>query len=154
PGPGAVVHLVVPAEEVKNKTALEFELPPDVVRLRDLYVARFRPLLTTDNSGFLFPARKGGAKTPAQLAAQIKRAIKLGTGLTLNLHAFRHLAAYLFLKAHPGEYETVRLLLGHKSLTTTVQFYCGLEQSDAIRRYDALIDRYRRPEDGDPAHDR
>ncbi len=33
PGPGAVMHLVVPAGEVKNKNPLEFELPPDVVRL-------------------------------------------------------------------------------------------------------------------------
>ena len=52
----------------------------------------------------------------------------------------------LFLAAHPGEYETVRLLLGHKDLNTTVKAYCGLEQADALRRYDALIDRYRKKE--------
>ena len=37
----------------------------------------------------------------------------------------------------------MRLLLGHKSLVTTVRSYCGLEQSDAMRRYDAVLDRYR-----------
>ena len=146
-GPGAVVHLVVPPGEIKNRVPLEFELPPDMVRLIDLYVERYRPLLMTESSGCLFPARRGGAKAPAHLGAQVQRTIKRTTGLTLNIHAFRHLCAFLFLKANPGEYETVRLLLGHKSLTTTVRNYCGLEQSDAFRRYDMLLDRYRRSEE-------
>ncbi len=45
----------------------------------------------------------------------------------------------LFLRGHPGEYETVRLLLGHKNLETTVKTYCGMEQADALRRYDGLM---------------
>lgn len=48
----------------------------------------------------------------------------------------------------PGEYETVRLLLGQKSLTATVQAYCGTEQKDAVRRYDSLIDHYRQQGEG------
>lgn len=150
PVPGAVMHLVVPPGEVKNKTPLEFELPPDIVRLLELYLQKFRPLLVTDGSSYLFPARKGGAKTPAQLAAQIKRAIKIGTGLIVNVHLFRHVCAFLYLKAHPGEYETVRLLLGHTTLSVTVRAYCGLERSDAVRRYDSLIDTYRRPHGNEP----
>lgn len=143
PGHDATVHLVVPAHEVKNDAALEFEVPDNVRKLLDLYVTRFRPLLAIGPSTFLFPARQGGAKPPAQLAVQIKRTIMQEIGLELNVHLFRHLAAQLFLAAHPGEYETVRLLLGHKSLVTTVRTYCGLEQSDAMRRYDAVLDRYR-----------
>ena len=50
----------------------------------------------------------------------------------------------LFLREHPGEYETTRLILGHKNLNTTVRFYSGLEQADALRRLDALIDRHRK----------
>ena len=49
----------------------------------------------------------------------------------------------LFLREHPGEYETTRIILGHKSLDMTVRSYCGLEQADALRRFDALIDRHR-----------
>jgi site-specific recombinase XerC len=144
PNPGRLTHLVIPEWEVKNEVALEFELPPVVVEILDVYLERYRPLLTAERSDFIFPAsRKGGAKTPGQLGVQIRDAIRRGTGLTLNVHAFRHLAGFLYLKEHPGEYETVRLLLGHKSLSTTIQFYCGLERADAIRRYDALIDRYR-----------
>jgi hypothetical protein len=70
----------------------------------------------------------------------------------VNAHLFRHLCAYLYLKAHPGEYETVRLLLGYTSLAVTVRAYCGLERSDAVRRYDNLIDTYRGPPKDEP-HD-
>jgi len=150
-GPGAVMHLVIPPGEVKNKNPLEFELPTDILRLLELYLEKFRPLLVTDGSSYLFPARQGGAKTPAQLADQIKRSIKKGTGLTVNAHLFRHVCAFLYLKAHPGDYETVRLLLGHTSLATTVRAYCGLERSDAVRRYDSLIDTYRRTQ-GSASH--
>jgi integrase len=144
--PGGVRHIVIPAEEVKNKTALAFEVSDALGAVMDVYLARCRPLLAGDPQGFLFPARKGGAKTPSTLADQIKRTIRQETGIDLNPHAFRHLAALLFLRAHPGEYETVRLLLGHKDLSTTVGAYCGLEQADALRRYDALIDGYRKKE--------
>jgi integrase len=143
PAPDTTTHLVIPSQEVKNGADLEFELPDSVCRLLDIYVTRFRPLLAKTPSAFLFPARQGGAKPPAQLASQIHRVIRQEIGLQMNVHLFRHLAAKLFLEVHPGEYETVRLLLGHKSLVTTVRSYCGLEQSDAMRRYDAVLDRYR-----------
>jgi integrase len=152
-GPGAVTHLVIPPGEVKNKYPLEFELPANVVNILELYLKKFRPLLVTDGSSYLFPARQGGAKTPAHLAEQIKRGVQKGIGLIVNAHLFRHVCAYLYLKAHPGDYETVRLLLGHKSLATTVRAYCGLERPDAVRRYDRLIDTYRRYE-GNESHAR
>lgn len=152
---GGARHVVIPAHEVKNRTELAFEISDVLGELLDVYLTRCRPILAEDPDGFLFPARKGGAKTPAQLAAQIKHAIAQQTGIVLNAHAFRHLSARLFLAAHPGEYETVRLFLGHKNVTTTVRAYCGLEQADALRRLDALIDRHRKnPETphGPPAH--
>ena len=141
---GGARHIVIPPEEVKNRTPLSFEVSGGVGAVLDVYLERYRPRLAGDPMGFLFPSRSGGAKTPAQLADQIKRTIRQETGIDLNAHAFRHLAALLFLRAHPGEYETVRLLLGHKDLSTTVGAYCGLEQADALRRYDALIERHRK----------
>jgi integrase len=142
--PGGARHIVIPAEEVKNRSALTFEVSPVLGEIMDVYLARCRPLLAKDSDGYLFPSRSGGAKTPKQLADQIKQMIAKETGIDLNAHAFRHLAAMLFLREHPGEYETVRLILGHQSLTTTVKAYCGLEQADALRRLDALIDRHRK----------
>ena len=39
--------------------------------------------------------------------------------------------------ARDAAYATVQLLLGHNSIQTTIRAYCGLEQGDAIKRYDA-----------------
>ena len=142
--PGGVRHIVIPPEEVKNRAPLSFEIPGPLGELLDFYLDRCRPILSEDSKGYLFPApRTGGAKSSADLGVQIKRSIAREAGIALNPHAFRHLSAKLFLAAHPGEYETVRLFLGHKNLNTTVRAYCGLEQADALRRLDALIDRHR-----------
>jgi integrase len=141
--PGGVLHIVIPPEEVKNRTPLSFEIAHFLGELPDFYVAQCRPLLSRDPNGYLFPARGGGVKRPGLLGSQIKRLIAREVGISLNPHAFRHFSAKLFLAAHPGEYETVRLFLGHKSLSTTVSAYCGLEQGDALRRLDALIDTHR-----------
>jgi integrase len=142
--PGGTRHIVIPAEEVKNRTPLAFEVSHWLGEIMDIYLARCRPHLAKDHDVYLFPSRNGGAKSAKGLAEQIKQAIAKETGIDLNAHAFRHLAAMLFLRAHPGEYETTRLILGHKSLSTTVNAYCGLEQGDALRRLDALIDRHRK----------
>jgi len=55
----------------------------------------------------------------------------------------RHLAAHLYLLANPGDYETVRRLLGHKNIETTIRFYEGLLTDDAFARYDGLIEEMR-----------
>lgn len=34
----------------------------------------------------------------------------------------------------------VRKLLGHKSITTTVRFYCGLEGGSAAVRFDKILE--------------
>lgn len=93
-------------------------------------------------TGAACPSRNGPRREPGPLGTKVKAMIRKELGLTLNIHAFRHLCASLYLKAHPGDYETVRLLLGHKSIATTTSFYCGLEKGDAFRRYDALLDGY------------
>ena len=43
----------------------------------------------------------------------------------------------------PGDYESVRQLLGHRSLATTVEHYTGVERAANLRRYDALIEGLR-----------
>ncbi len=154
PGCDGVVHLVIAEGEVKNKAALEFELPADVVQILDLYLAQFRPRLIKAPSPFLFPAQDGGHKAPSGFGTQIDKVIFHETGLKMNAHLFRHLAAFLYLKARPGEYETVRLLLAHKSAATTVAFYCGLEQPAAFDRYDQVLDAYRRQSGASDAQQR
>ena len=57
----------------------------------------------------------------------------------MTMHQFRHLAAWIYLRAHPGDYETVRRLLGHKNVATTIRFYQEMEKLTASRRYNEIV---------------
>jgi hypothetical protein len=43
------------------------------------------------------------------------------------------------LKADPGNYELVRRVLGHRSVTTTRNFYVGLETLEATRLFGEMV---------------
>ncbi len=136
-------HIMIAAADVKNDQTLEYVLGPAVVQMLNLYRDIYWPLLAgKTNTSSVFISRNGRAKPPGALGAQIPKFIKEHAGLAMNIHLFRHLAGYLFLKAHPGEYEPVRQLLGHKSIKTTVEFYVGLEQEHSFKRYEEVLDSY------------
>jgi len=150
PGPRGVVHLVIPASDVKNRMPLELVLPPRVVELLDLYWERFRPRLVSQPGSWLFPGRTGH-KNREGMSKQISQTIRKVTGLRMHTHLFRHLAGFLILSRNPGEFETVRLLLGHRSSEMTSTVYCGMEQAAAFRRYDEVISEYLAAEEFDDA---
>jgi len=135
-------YLIFPDFEVKNKVKLEYPLPPSMLELFDVYMSVYHPLLMRADTNALFISRTARQKTEAELGAQIPRFILKHLGINLNLHLFRHLAAFIYLRKHPGDYETVRRLLNHKSQRTTLAFYTGLEHADAFKRFDAIIDTY------------
>ncbi|MCB2107396.1 MAG: site-specific integrase, partial [Rhodobacteraceae bacterium] len=135
-----ILHLVLPASEVKNDIDLEFPLPPDVTDLLDLYMSKYQPLMTGRlTSTLLFPGTKGVPKNQPGFSRAISATIERETGLKMNPHLFRHFAALLFLERHPGSYEDVRRLLGQKRLATTLQNYAGLETAAAVRRFDNVV---------------
>ncbi len=137
-------QLVIPAAEVKNKVDLEFPIPPRIMDMIELYIATYQPLLTNGHpSTLLFPGRTGQAKHDTALRSNITDVVYKELGLRVNPHLFRHLCAFLFLKAHPGHYESVRQLLGHKNIQTTTNFYAGFETDEAMHRFNKVIDGFR-----------
>lgn len=134
-----VLHIAIPREDVKNNEALDFELPLEISAMVRLYLDQFRPRLLTGPDEWLFPGRKAGHKDTGTLAKQIKTTVKKATGLTVTPHQFRHVTARLYLDEHPGEYEVVRRVLGHRSMQTTINAYAGAESKAAARRYDDVI---------------
>jgi integrase len=136
---GNAVHLVIPGEEVKNGNPHEVALPAPTVRLLDTFLREYRPLLLTSPSNWLFPGRNGNRRTDQTIRTRIVQAAKHHCGLILTPHQFRHIGAKFQLDAQPGSYGIVRLMLGHKSVDTTTQFYCGLEAVAACRHHDELI---------------
>ena len=143
-GKGGVVHLVIPGAEVKNEEDLEFELPSATVDLLDLYLKDYHPRLVSGPCPWLFPGKENKPKTREHFGDQVSRHVFKATGLRVNLHLFRHIAAKLYLDLNPGGYEVVRRLLGHRSMETTIRFYAGMEHAAAGRHFDAEILRLRR----------
>jgi integrase len=143
-GRSGALHVVVSSEEVKNREPLEHPLPTESVKLIDTYLQVFRPRLILKGDTALFPGIGGGHKNQAFFGEQISRTIRDQTGLVVHPHLFRHLAAKLYLDANPGDYETVRRVLSHKSIETTIRFYTGLETPAAVRHFDKTILNLRR----------
>jgi integrase len=141
-GPNTPYWLVFPNYDVKNRVDLNFKFDQPLTNLLDEYIHEYRPtLLRGANSAWLFPGEAGQPKHKLLFSKQITVRVQKATGLRLTVHQFRHAAAAVFLKHRPGDYETVRRLLGHRDIQTTVRFYCGLQTMEATEQFGKLIRR-------------
>jgi site-specific recombinase XerD len=132
--------LVFSHYDVKNRVDLNFKFDQPLTDLIDEYIHEFRPaLLRGANATWLFPGEAGHPKHRVQFSKQITGRIQKAIGLRLTVHQFRHAAAAIYLKHRPGDYETVRRLLGHRDIQTTIRFYCGLETMQATEEFGKLI---------------
>lgn len=140
------LFLVIPAATVKNSVDVEFELPTRVAKLYRRYCETMRPFLLAadDTSDWLWPGtRPGTHKTQMSLTDQLNGRVRSDLGLAINLHLYRHLAAWFYLQARPGDYETMRRLLGHKSIQTTINYYIEIDQLMISRNFNAVFDSLR-----------
>lgn len=109
--------------DVKNGTPVDIALGDYASALLRDYLDTFRHLLSPAPGGALLPNKTGGTRSPANYGQVLQACIKRETGPTVHPHLFRHIAGKLYLERHPGDYETVRRLLGHKRIETTISFY-------------------------------
>ena len=139
-GPGSPYMLVFPDYDVKNRVHLEFEFDRETTAVIDEYVYEHRPqLMRGSNHDCLFPGPGQESKRSHTLSQQISDRLWKELGLRITPHQFRHAAAFIMLQADPGNYELVRRVLGHRSLTTTRNFYIGLETLEATRQFGRIV---------------
>ena len=139
-GPGSPYRLIFPDYDVKNRVRLDFLLDAELTALIDDYLFNYRPtLLSRTDSPWLFPGEAANHKTLKVLGDQITAVIEKATGLRLTPHQFRHVAAAIILKHKPGNYELVRLLLGHRTVEITIRNYVGFEGAHASEVYGDLV---------------
>jgi integrase len=134
--------LVFQPGEVKNKVALEYVLPSSTIALLELYLKKARPLRPHAASMFLFAGKVDGHRQAGKLSQQLAALTAAELGVRITAHQFRHLAGFLYLSQHPGEYETVRQLLGN-TIEITMRFYAGMERNTAVRHYDKFLQECR-----------
>lgn len=138
-GVDGVTHLRIPAEEMKNHEPYEMEVPKESAELLRLFIREYRPRMGGNDCPWLFPGYSSRRRHPEAFSRDLSEFIFEQTGIRMHVHLFRHLAAKLYLDAHPEDVETARRILGHKSVKTTMKAYVDVKNAAAFRRYDALI---------------
>jgi integrase len=133
-----VWHLVLAAHETKNQEPREYQLGPETVAVLQEYLDRFRPRLAEPANDYIFPSGRGH-KSIRTMGPALSRQILRRTGLEMNPHLFRHLAAKLILEATPGAYGIVQDVLGHRDAATTRNHYAGSETAAAARHFDTVM---------------
>jgi len=134
---GDIVLLSVKAH--KNGCVVNAEATPALVRLLDLYRSTYWSTLASPGSPWVFPGKDGGRRQTGGFGSQLSLVIYRETGIMMTPHQFRHLAAWIYLRANPGDHETLRRLLGHASVAAVLRFYQELEKLTASQRFNEII---------------
>ncbi|AXK38520.1 hypothetical protein DWG20_03255 [Crenobacter cavernae] len=102
------------------------------------YLVEYRPVLIKHcpDCPYLFPSTRSLDGKHTGLHRVIEKITKqyIPEVLSFGPHAFRHLVASAYLKAHPKDYLTVAQLL-HDELTTVMSHYAHLSADDAFDRH-------------------
>jgi integrase len=140
-GRGAISSLELAAHEVKNRRELAYDIPPRVARMLIAYRNRIAPKIIGHRPDRLFLNADGTAKTQWTVAWTIRTYLRKRAGIVLSGHQFRHLAAQTVLENEPGAFETVRQLLGHDNIRTTIAAYAGIDSRRAARHHQRLVEQ-------------
>ena len=134
-----VSHIFLSQAETKNGVAMQWPLPVETSQRIELYLKHYRPTLAGPGNQYLFPGPDLKSRSAHELALGLSGLIHKELGLEINLHLMRHFAGWVYLNQHPGAYEVVRQILGHKSLRVVIDYYTGLETEAAARHFDATV---------------
>src|SRR5262249_18794062 len=118
-GRGKPALLVFDAEETKNGSRFEFEIPATLAERLQLYRNEIAPAVTGKRPDAVFVTWDGKPRLQAAVTLAIQKTVRKELGVQMTPHQFRHLAAKIILDEHPGAYELVRQLLTHKNAKTT-----------------------------------
>ncbi|MFO0996645.1 MAG: site-specific integrase [Alphaproteobacteria bacterium] len=132
--------LEVPNERTGSGVPLRYQLPRHSVAIVQKFIDWYRPNLVRGPSPYLIVgSHLNRPRFPVNVTKQVRRVIADRTGLTVTPTMFRHLAAALHLRRHPGQFELVSRLLGHRHLQSTVRLYGPLNDTFAMRRYHNVV---------------
>lgn len=138
-GAGAISTLDIPADEVKNKRPIEFDIPPHIAKMLIEYRDQIAPRILGRKPDRLFVNPDGTPKVSQTLAWLVRRMCRKHAGVEVSPHKFRHLAAKVVLDDAPGAFELVKQLLGHENLKTTTNCYAGIDTRRAARHHHRLL---------------
>jgi integrase len=136
----ATSSLELAAGEVKNRREVAFDIPSHVAKMIIEYRNRIAPKIIGHKPERLFVNVDGAPKNQWAVAWLIRTYLRKRAGITISAHQFRHLSAKVVLDVEPGNFETPRQMLGHRSLKTTVERYAGIDSRRAARHHQRLVE--------------
>lgn len=139
------LRLIIPASETKTKRRdCIFGVDAWLQKRIDWYRRNILPAINADPNGDLFALPSAKRRCKAGLCGLITQTVKRELGIHMTPHQFRHLAAKIYLDRHPDDFETVRQLLGHSFMKTTL-IYSGMSGERASWAYaENLADQRKR----------
>ena len=145
PTRGPITRLSIKAHETKGKRPLDMPVPGHLAATLQEWIDDFRPIIGSADCRYLFPGHGTGDLpiTPQGLRDAIRETMKDYIGVPLTPHQFRHLAANIFLRENPGQYELLRQLLGHADLKSIIRSYASTERTAAVNRFHDLLEERR-----------
>ena len=133
-------HVVIPGEETKTGTPIEFAVPELLLPYLTTYLNSVRPLLLgRAHSTALWVSSTGGALCYGAMGEIISRHSTARLDVRITLHNARHAAATTWAIASPDQIGTARDLLAHSDLHTTSKYYNRAKGIEASRKYSKII---------------
>ena len=138
------VYLAIHDGEIKNTQDYERELSPRLVSLLDEYRDRYRPLLSKDHGGFLFPGAKPGKSLSVDyLGHRFALIVDRHLGLKMNIHLVRHFLGAVILEKAENPYALGPVVLNHRNPHTFARSYAYRDRERSYRLMDRLLDEER-----------
>src|SRR5271170_5667766 len=137
--------IVIPPEETKTKTYIEFQIPMDLQHQLSTYLKYVRPrMLRRPACNALWVSPKGGPLSYSAVGPVMTRHTTKRLGIRITPHDARDAAATTWAIAAPEQIGVARDLLAHGDLRTTNKFYNRAKGIEASRSYRQVIDGMRR----------
>jgi integrase/recombinase XerD len=138
-------YIVIPPEETKTKTDIEFEIPEELREHLSIYLSRARPrMLRRPGCKALWVSPKGGPLSYSAVGPVFTRHTTERLGIRITPHDARDAAVTTWAIAAPSHIGIARDLLAHADLRTTIKYYNRAKGIEASRTHSRLIARLRR----------
>jgi len=137
--------VIIPREETKTRTPIEFRVPELLEPYLDFYLDVVRPrLLRHPTCDALWVSSQGGAIVYGGIGQIFSRVATSRLGFRITLHDARDAAATTWAISAPDKIGVARDLLAHADLRTTNKYYNRARGIEASRAYRQVIAAMRR----------
>jgi len=132
--------IIIPREEAKTRTAVEFPIPALLDPYLRFYLDVVRPRLLLDATcAALWVNSKCGRLSYLSIGRIISKHAKDRLGIHISPHDARDAAATTWAVAAPNQIGVARDLLAHSDLRTTTRYYNRARGIEASRTYSQVI---------------